>query len=355
MNFYQHTAQAHSNHHTHYHITSSQEPVSDDNEALELNFPSHCPGANLHIAYDLDSSQHSFHFNHTARSSLPLSLTSSSSQSQPTISTSLDPAEERKLVEEATCTSYLKLYQHRALKTRISESKTWEIQCPDQGCWVKTGIRTHIELTTRGQFMALEKHHGSQTCGPKRKLQKTVQVSMKISHLTLNTAFHPTRVSQNSSNWNHLLLSNLPHALVLPCTTGQCNLGFPSELTSHGYAHKRAQTNYLSTLTSSTPRINSLAQLAKDRNHYTRHGILTPVQLLEVITEWNTSVNSLNLQSLNDDRKIKRLLSQLEDHTSLVMALSQCDVPWLWNLLQMALKNGASVHTILHLIEDAIE
>ncbi|KAG2132414.1 hypothetical protein DEU56DRAFT_739455, partial [Suillus clintonianus] len=58
---------------------------------------------------------------------------------------------------------------------------------------------------------------------------------------------------------------------------------------------------------------------------------------------------------LNDGRKITRMLSLLEDHSSLVMALAQCDVPWLRNLLQTALKNGASIHTILRLIEDALE
>lgn len=61
------------------------------------------------------------------------------------------------------------------------------------------------------------------------------------------------------------------------------------------------------------------------------------------------------IQSLNDGRKIRRLLSELEDHSSLVMALSQSDIPWLRNLLQTALKNGASIRTILRAIEDALE
>ncbi|KAG1802537.1 hypothetical protein EV424DRAFT_1474664 [Suillus variegatus] len=37
------------------------------------------------------------------------------------------------------------------------------------------------------------------------------------------------------------------------------------------------------------------------------------------------------------------------------MALSQSDIPWLRNLLQTALKNGASIRTILRAIEDALE
>ncbi|KIJ59298.1 hypothetical protein HYDPIDRAFT_60297, partial [Hydnomerulius pinastri MD-312] len=58
---------------------------------------------------------------------------------------------------------------------------------------------------------------------------------------------------------------------------------------------------------------------------------------------------------LSDSRKIKRMLSQLEDHSSLVMAMSQADIPWLRQMLQTALKNGASVCAILRMIEDALE
>ncbi|KAG0694088.1 hypothetical protein DFH29DRAFT_985348 [Suillus ampliporus] len=37
------------------------------------------------------------------------------------------------------------------------------------------------------------------------------------------------------------------------------------------------------------------------------------------------------------------------------MALSQCDVPWLHNLLQTALRNGTSIRAILRMIKEAIE
>ncbi|KIJ09004.1 hypothetical protein PAXINDRAFT_88080 [Paxillus involutus ATCC 200175] len=36
------------------------------------------------------------------------------------------------------------------------------------------------------------------------------------------------------------------------------------------------------------------------------------------------------------------------------MALSQCDAPWLQHILHTLLKNGASIQTILHRIEDAV-
>ena len=54
-------------------------------------------------------------------------------------------------------------------------------------------------------------------------------------------------------------------------------------------------------------------------------------------------------------RKLKRMLANLEDHNSLVMALSQANIPWLRQLLKTALHNGASIRTIVCMIEDALE
>ena len=53
--------------------------------------------------------------------------------------------------------------------------------------------------------------------------------------------------------------------------------------------------------------------------------------------------------------KLQHMLASLEDHNSLVMALSQADMPWLRQLLKTALHNGASIRTIIHMIEDALE
>ena len=44
----------------------------------------------------------------------------------------------------------------------------------------------------------------------------------------------------------------------------------------------------------------------------------------------------------------------LNIHSGIVMALSQNDAPWLWHILQTLHKNGASIHTILCRIEEAV-
>ncbi|KAI6145815.1 hypothetical protein BKA82DRAFT_145307, partial [Pisolithus tinctorius] len=60
-------------------------------------------------------------------------------------------------------------------------------------------------------------------------------------------------------------------------------------------------------------------------------------------------------QTLNDGHKIKHMLMSLEDHKSLVMAPLQADIPWLHQMLSSALKDGASICSILCKIEDALE
>ncbi|KAG1873360.1 hypothetical protein C8R48DRAFT_594070 [Suillus tomentosus] len=69
----------------------------------------------------------------------------------------------------------------------------------------------------------------------------------------------------------------------------------------------------------------------------------------------HTKISHSTIQSLNDGCNIRRLSSELEDHSLLVMALSQSDIPGLRNLLQTALKNGANIRAILQTIEDTLE
>ncbi|KIN93973.1 hypothetical protein M404DRAFT_97578, partial [Pisolithus tinctorius Marx 270] len=61
------------------------------------------------------------------------------------------------------------------------------------------------------------------------------------------------------------------------------------------------------------------------------------------------------IQSLNDGHVIAHKLGTIEAHSTLVMALSQSDLPWLWQLLTTLLNNGAGINTILRKIEEAIE
>ena len=45
----------------------------------------------------------------------------------------------------------------------------------------------------------------------------------------------------------------------------------------------------------------------------------------------------------------------INNYSTLLMVISQTDVPWLQRLLQVQLRNGASINTIICHIEEAIE
>ncbi|KAI6145816.1 hypothetical protein BKA82DRAFT_145457 [Pisolithus tinctorius] len=44
-----------------------------------------------------------------------------------------------------------------------NSQNVWELQCP-KGCWVKTGICTHIPLQSNGQFTTLQCHWATSNC-----------------------------------------------------------------------------------------------------------------------------------------------------------------------------------------------
>lgn len=62
----------------------------------------------------------------------------------------------------------------------------------------------------------------------------------------------------------------------------------------------------------------------------------------------------MKLQGLNDAQKIAHTLTRLDEYRSLVMAMSENDVPRVQHILSVALKKGSSVRQILTTLEDAI-
>ncbi|KAG1741482.1 uncharacterized protein EDB91DRAFT_1248037 [Suillus paluster] len=363
--------------------------------------PSQKPGAMLYTAYQIDSDEPSlsalssssphiiqpFLYSHPVHEPAnPQSESFHQHISTPT----LDPNEKERLIMEATSTAFLTLYQYNELEVQINDLKVWELRCP-RGCWIKSGIRSYVKLSTRGQFMPLEQHYGA--CHEKSKVRDTV----KESRLTLATAFvnselvswatpnlyipdsPPTSdMSQASTaiiaplqcpgfqivDWPNPVgtptHANLPW---LRLAEGPDKLSFDIEVISRNTLARSFDCTQKAGDDAGPcdfcvhlePKLKALAENARVRRPHTRRRLLTPLQLVEVIHERDQNMNALKLRGLNDSCKIRRLLSELEDHTSLVMALAQSDVPWLWNLLQMALRNGASISAILRKIEEALE
>ncbi|KAF9223637.1 hypothetical protein BS17DRAFT_817277 [Gyrodon lividus] len=114
------------------------------------------------------------------------------SMQQPSVR-NLDPETKQHLLHEATSNAFLKLYLFGRLKARSNDSKTWELHCP-KGCWVKTGIHSHIKLTTKGQLTTLEIHWDKKSC--KKNKGPTNMLILMDTHRTLVEVFPCTTLQQ---------------------------------------------------------------------------------------------------------------------------------------------------------------
>ncbi|KAG1747472.1 hypothetical protein EDB19DRAFT_1905611 [Suillus lakei] len=223
--------------------------------------------------------------------------------------------------------------------------------------------------------MPLEKHFRSHVCISQKSLQKQ---AVHDSHATLITAVLPPKHSQNNftdtASSRLTVVTSTSHCIGLPMMDWPTLPGVPPEAnfpwlhTWDGLDKLPFNVNLVDgVLYTCSPnctratdndspcipcqqlqsRVHSLANLAGEHKNHTCHNVLTPIQLLDVINECNVNLNTVKLQSLNDACKIKCMLSVIEDYLFLVMALAQCDVPWLRNLLQTEADDLALL--ILHL------
>ncbi|KAG2091941.1 hypothetical protein BD769DRAFT_1679203 [Suillus cothurnatus] len=358
-----------------------------EGHALDDVNPSQRPGTMLYTAYQINLDELTL-----SASSLPPVIPSNNDSDcfhQHNSTPTLDSTEKECLIAEATSAAFLTLYQHNELEVQVNDAKVWELQCP-HGCWIKSGIRSHIKLTSRGQFMALEQHYGA-CCIQKSKVRGAIKKSRlalatlnlsKRSSIILSPSSSPPASAESAPNSTLTLIApspcpgfvihdwptpdGIPAQANLPwlrTADGPDKLSFDLEVVSHQIlAHSFNCTRVA--VDDARPcdfcaylelKVNALADNARTHRAHTRHGLLTPIQLIDVIHECDHNFNVTKLQGLNNGCKIRHLLSRLEDHSSLVIALSQCDIPWLCNLLQTALKNGASIRTILRMLEDTLE
>ncbi|KAI6010797.1 hypothetical protein F5J12DRAFT_699670, partial [Pisolithus orientalis] len=101
-------------------------------------------------------------------------------------------------------------------------------------------------------------------------------------------------------------------------------------------------------------KIHDLGKTITSYKTCTQRSLLTIVQLQALIDEHNNELNQWKFKSLNDTRRISHTLDTLNMHSTLIMALSQSDAPWLHHILHTLHMNGASICTILCQIKDTI-
>ncbi|KAG2758116.1 hypothetical protein P692DRAFT_20813650 [Suillus brevipes Sb2] len=83
--------------------------------------------------------------------------------------------------------------------------------------------------------------------------------------------------------------------------------------------------------------------------HYRSH-----FNMIKVAHQYAKETNHLKLKGLNDARCVTHILTRLDDYKSLIMALSENDVPRKQHILTVILKRGSLIHQIINTLEDAI-
>ncbi|KAK7015827.1 hypothetical protein R3P38DRAFT_2543278 [Favolaschia claudopus] len=102
-------------------------------------------------------------------------------------------------------------------------------------------------------------------------------------------------------------------------------------------------------------RLNRLGSMAEHAEKGTNYRFLSHNQLKDLLVERTKENNDLKLESLNMSRQLATFARKMGDYERLVMAIAENDVPRINALLNTALRNGASVNTIIAQITEAVQ
>ncbi|KAG1813664.1 uncharacterized protein BJ212DRAFT_1482561 [Suillus subaureus] len=100
--------------------------------------------------------------------------------------------------------------------------------------------------------------------------------------------------------------------------------------------------------------VECLADIAHTPKAHTNYKFLGLAHVQDVARTYAEQIKQLKLQ-LNDLRKYMSALTQLDDYNRLLMAVSERDIPHLQQIINIALRNGASIRQIVNKLEDALE
>ncbi|KAG1721992.1 hypothetical protein EDD22DRAFT_983034 [Suillus occidentalis] len=88
--------------------------------------------------------------------------------------------------------------------------------------------------------------------------------------------------------------------------------------------------------------VNHLADAARNPKSHTNYRYLGLAHMQDLAKGYADQTRQLRLQGLNDSQKFMHTLTQLDDYQRLVMAISEKDIPRLHQIVNVALRNGAS-------------
>ncbi|KAG6380409.1 hypothetical protein JVT61DRAFT_8532 [Boletus reticuloceps] len=304
------------------------------------------------------------------------------------------------------------LYQHGILNVSPIDG-FHAFDCPHCLSLVKSSISVTVSLSIISHFTVLSNHYRRKSCITQHTHNEShsAQIALKrlnsipstptsssspLSNSSHSELFTPPPISSNSANDSHSNLSNtiLPcnpvygPAPPLPChglpfhweITHDANMQvtLPWLRTLHGkqdelpytlnilddqaYARSPNCTHFVedtgdscALCASLRPAVDDLGKTIQHYQPHTRRSLKNVHQLSQTIDDRAKELEHWKLKSLNDGRSISNKLNTISNHSVLLMAMSQMDVPWLQCLLQAQIKNGVGVNTIICCVEEAIE
>ncbi|KAG1738230.1 hypothetical protein EDB19DRAFT_1983776 [Suillus lakei] len=247
------------------------------------------------------------------------------------------------------------LFLKEKLQVRINSLKRWELLCPDCAEWCQTGIHSGINLWISGQFVSLSNHRGSRKCHQKAARKKPSVPEKDDSVFDAPS----TQSSFMTSNHMGVLLSTYPRrdcpglTVAWPQDLRPFVMLFPWERYHEG---PDSLPFLVDISNSAVPRhITQLADAARNPKSHTNYRFLGLAHMQDLTKGYANQTRQLRLQGLNESRQYMSTLTQLDDYSRLLMAISEQDIPWLQQIINIALRNGAGVWEIVNKLEDALE
>ncbi|KAG1882133.1 hypothetical protein F4604DRAFT_1921847 [Suillus subluteus] len=198
----------------------------------------------------------------------------------------------------------------------------WEIECPDCKAWIKTTLPTRIlsNLDAPGYFNTLSDHRQGKKC-------------LK-GHSPVDSSPSPSTVSPALSISSHFTPSDMSH------TIDACP--------EFRYIGQFQALRFLKPSPS--------VELLQAKVSFLLTSTLVETSLVHTLitVQYSAENNQLKLKGLNDARRVLHVLTQLDDYKSLIMALSEHDIPHLQHILTVALKRGSSIWQIINTLEDSL-
>ncbi|KAG1719742.1 hypothetical protein EDB19DRAFT_1647796 [Suillus lakei] len=145
---------------------------------------------------------------------------------------------------------------------------------------------------------------------------------------------------------------------------GLDSLPFLVDISNSAVPRVRSKRCRLSTLLEGVPcdecaeisqHVTQLADAARNPKSHTNYRFLGLAHMQDLAKGYADQTRQLRLQGLNESRQYMSTLTQLDDYSRLLMAISEQDIPRLRQIINVALRNGAGVREIVNKLEDALE